>query len=57
VRISASEFFYEKVLHAIFIRVEGGNHTFGIRHPWSAEQEAVPAFDEALSNTIDFFLD
>ncbi|MBU6325838.1 MAG: prolyl oligopeptidase family serine peptidase, partial [Bacteroidetes bacterium] len=57
VRISASEYLYEKVLHAIFIRVEGGDHTFGIRHPWTAEQEAVPAFDEALSNTIDFFLD
>lgn len=57
VRISASEYFYEQVLHAIFIRVAGGDHTFGIRHPWTAEQEAVPAFNEALSNTIDFFLD
>lgn len=57
VRISASEYFYKKVFHAIFIRVEGGDHTFGIRHPWTSGQEHTGAFDEALSNTIDFFLD
>ncbi len=57
VRISASEYFYKKVFHAIFIKVEGGDHTFGIRHPWTPEQEAVPAFAEALENTLDFFLD
>lgn len=57
VHIDASEYFYNKVFHAIFIKVEGGDHTFGIRHPWTEEQEGVPAFAEALSNTIDFFLD
>jgi hypothetical protein len=36
--------------------VEGGDHTFGVRHPADAAAH-YPAFDEAVENTVAFFTD
>jgi len=53
---AASEYFFKRVFHAVYIQVEGGDHTFGVRHP--ADQAAhYPAFMEALENTVEFFTD
>ena len=32
--------------------VEGGSHTFGIRHPWAG---STPEFDRVLERTVAFF--
>jgi dienelactone hydrolase len=34
------------------LRVEGGSHTFGVRHPWGG---STPAFDLVLERTVAFF--
>lgn len=34
------------------LRIEGGSHTFGVRHPWAG---STPAFDRVLERTVAFF--
>lgn len=34
------------------LRVEGGSHTFGVRHPWAG---STPQFDVVLERTVGFF--
>jgi fermentation-respiration switch protein FrsA (DUF1100 family) len=36
------------------LRVEGGSHTLGVRHPWAG---STPEFDLALRRTVQFFSD
>ncbi len=52
----ASEYFFKRVFHAVYIQVEGGDHTFGVRHPANAAAH-YPAFSEAVENTVAFFTD
>lgn len=52
----ASEYFFRRVFHAVYIAVENGDHTFGVRHPADAAGD-YPAFTEALENTVAFFTD
>lgn len=57
VNISHAEFLYNQVQHSIFIKVEGGNHTFGAKHPFNPETDSSEMLDELLENTFEFFLD
>ncbi len=57
VNISHAEFLYNLVQHSIFIKVEGGNHTFGAKHPFDPETDGSEMLDELLENTFEFFLD
>ncbi|MFM6984339.1 MAG: alpha/beta hydrolase family protein [Chitinophagaceae bacterium] len=57
VNISHAEFLYNQVQHSIFIKVEGGNHTFGAKHPFNPETDNSEMLDELLENTFEFFLD
>ncbi len=57
VNISHAEFLYNLVQHSIFIKVEGGNHTFGAKHPFDPEIDGSEMLDELLENTFEFFLD
>lgn len=57
VNISHAEFLYNLVQHSIFIKVEGGNHTFGAKHPFNPETDGSEMLDELLENTFEFFLD
>lgn len=34
------------------LRVEGGSHTFGVRHPWAG---STPEFELVLQRTVEFF--
>ena len=40
--------------HAILLSIEGADHTFGIKHPFMAEQLTNDA-EEVLHKTISFF--
>lgn len=57
VDIAHAEFLYNLVQHSIFIKVEGGNHTFGAKHPFDPETDGSEMLDELLENTFEFFLD
>ncbi len=57
VNISHAEFLYNQVQHSIFIKVEGGNHTFGAKHPFNPETDGSEMLNELLENTFEFFLD
>ena len=57
VDIAHAEFLYNLVQHSIFIKVEGGNHTFGAKHPFNPDTDASDMLDELLENTFEFFLD
>jgi pimeloyl-ACP methyl ester carboxylesterase len=57
VNISHAEFLYNLVQHSIYIKVEGGNHTFGAKHPFDPETDGSEMLDELLENTFEFFLD
>jgi pimeloyl-ACP methyl ester carboxylesterase len=52
----ASEYFFRRVFHAVYIPVEDGDHTFGVKHPADAAA-SYPAFMEAVENTVAFFTD
>jgi len=54
VSFTDSEWIYKHVMHAIFIQVENGDHTFGGRHPWL--KETLPEdLNFAIEETIEFF--
>lgn len=53
---AASDYFFRRVFHAVYIQVEGGDHTFGVRHP-ADPSLPYPALDEAIENTVAFFTD
>jgi fermentation-respiration switch protein FrsA (DUF1100 family) len=57
VDITHADFLYNLVQHSIFIKVEGGNHTFGAKHPFDPETDGSEMLDELLENTFEFFLD
>lgn len=54
VSFTDSKWIYEHVMHAIFIQVENGDHTFGGKHPWL--NETLPEdLNFAIEETIEFF--
>jgi uncharacterized protein len=53
---AASEYFFNRVFHAIYVPVEGGDHTFCTKHPWT-EAQMNPALESAIANTIEFLVD
>lgn len=57
VPFSHAEALYELVPHSILIKVEGGNHTFGAKHPFDPESDVTEMLDELLENTYEFLLD
>lgn len=57
VSVQHAESLYNIVQHSIFIRVEGGDHTFGAAHPFNAEKDVTPMLEELVENTAEFFLD
>jgi fermentation-respiration switch protein FrsA (DUF1100 family) len=57
VPVSHAEFLYETVTHSIFVRVEGGNHTFGAKHPFDPENDVTEMLEELVENTFEFMVD
>ena len=57
VPISHAEAFYTLVPHSILIKVEGGNHTFGAKHPFDLENDVTEMLEELVENTVEFCLD
>lgn len=57
VNISHAEFLYNQIQHSILIKVEGGNHTFGAKHPFNPETDVTEMLEELLENTFEFFVD
>lgn len=57
VDIHHAEDLYNIIQHAIFIKVEGGDHTFGAKHPFNAETDVTPMLEELVENTCEFFQD
>jgi len=54
VSMNDSQWIYDHVMHAIFIQVENGDHTFGGVHPWL--KETLPEdMNFAIEETIEFF--
>ena len=54
VDISDSEWIYEHVIHAIMVKVEKGNHSFGASHPWTSEN-LPESLSFAIEETNEFF--
>lgn len=52
-----AESLYNLVQHSIFIKVEGGSHTFGAKHPFDPETDVTPMLEELVENTVEFLLD
>lgn len=57
VPFSHAEAFYTLVPHSILIKVDGGNHTFGAKHPFDEENDISEMMEELLENTVEFCLD
>lgn len=57
VPFSHAEAFYTLVPHSILIKVDGGNHTFGAKHPFDEENDVSEMLEELLENTVEFCLD
>jgi fermentation-respiration switch protein FrsA (DUF1100 family) len=57
VPVSHAESLYETVTHSIFVRVEGGNHTFGAKHPFDPENDVTEMLEELVENTFEFMVD
>ena len=57
VDIKHAESLYNLVQHSIFIRVEGGGHTFGAKHPFNPEEDVTPMLEELVENTVEFLMD
>lgn len=57
VGIEHAESLYNLVQHSIFIKVEGGDHTFGASHPFDETKDVTPMLEELVENTVEFFLD
>lgn len=55
--IQHAENLYDIVQHAIMIKVEGGDHTFGAKHPFNTEADVTPMLEELVENTCEFFQD
>ncbi len=54
VPVSDAQWIYDNVDHSIFIKVEGGDHTFGGKHPW--EKQVLPEdLSFVTEETIEFF--
>ena len=50
-----SETVYNNILHSIYILINGANHTFGTKHPFTGE---LPKdMIEVVENTVEFFKD
>lgn len=57
VSISHAETLYNLVLHSIFIKVEGGDHTFSAKHPFDPEKDVSEMLEDLLENTYEFLMD
>ncbi|MES2617684.1 MAG: alpha/beta fold hydrolase [Bacteroidota bacterium] len=57
VDISHANALYDIVQHSILIKVEGGDHTFGAKHPFAAETDVTEMLEELVENTVEFFID
>lgn len=57
VNIKHAESLYNLVQHSIFIKVEGGSHTFGAKHPFNPETDVTTMLEELVENTVEFLLD
>jgi len=54
VPLSDAEWIYENVDHSILIKIEGGDHTFGGKHPW--KKRILPKdLNFVAEETIEFF--
>jgi fermentation-respiration switch protein FrsA (DUF1100 family) len=52
-----AETLYNIVQHSILIKVEGGDHTFGAKHPFDEESDVTEMLQELVENTVEFFID
>lgn len=52
-----AEAFYTLVPHSILIKVNGGNHTFGAKHPFDVQTDVTVMLEELVENTVEFCLD
>lgn len=57
VNISHAEKLYALVLHSVFIKVEGGDHTFSAKHPFDPGKDVNEMLEELVENTYEFILD
>ena len=57
VSIQHAENLYNLVPHSVLIKVEGGNHTFGAKHPFDMSEDVSPMLEELIENTIEFVKD
>ncbi len=57
VPVSHAEALYNIVQHSILIKVEGGNHTFGAKHPFDEAIDLTETLQELVENTVEFFID
>jgi dipeptidyl aminopeptidase/acylaminoacyl peptidase len=57
VDIKHAESLYNIVKHSILIKVEGGEHTFGAKHPFNPEEDVTQILEELVENTVEFFKD
>jgi pimeloyl-ACP methyl ester carboxylesterase len=57
VSLQHAENLYNLVPHSIFIKVEGGTHTFGAKHPFDADKDITPMLEELIENTFEFVTD
>lgn len=57
VPMSHAEALYNIVSHAILIKVEGGDHTFGAKHPFDPATDVTTMLEELVENTVEFVLD
>jgi len=53
---AASEYFFNRVFHAIYVPVAEGDHTFCTKHPWDDTQMNT-SLEAAISNTVEFLMD
>ena len=54
VPLEDAEWIYDNLDHSILIRIEGGDHTFGSKHPW--DSNTLPEnMTFAIEETIEFF--
>jgi pimeloyl-ACP methyl ester carboxylesterase len=57
VPLSHAETLYQLVLHSIFIKVEGGGHTFSAKHPFDPSKDVNEMLEELIENTYEFIID
>jgi fermentation-respiration switch protein FrsA (DUF1100 family) len=57
VPLSHAESLYETVTHSIFVKVEGGDHTFGAKHPFDPKNDVTEMLEELVENTFEFMVD